>query len=435
MEMDALRRRALREDGFGLPLTTQSDAAAAAFDRAADRLLAGVGNPLAAADAALAEDPGMPLAHSLRASALMLAGDPGAARTAAERAVALASTATRRERQAAAINLDVVTGKREAALAGIRAHIQEFPRDALAIDPASSVFGLIGFSGRQNREAEQLALLEPLAPHYGDHWWYGRVLGFALLEYDAVDRALPMVQAALEVRPDSGHLAHVWVHALFEAGQHERALEWLGGWLPGFDPAGIMYCHLWWHLALFHLLRGDFAAMWKAYDAHCQADQSASPAINIFTDGVALAWRAEVAGAERSMDRLNALRAFGEKHFPRPGIFVDVHRAACLAALGDRPALAAFRADCRSALEKGRLAAGEVVLAICDGFEAFAEGDWARARECLRQAAPQVVRIGGSRAQRRIVSETLAAAEARVWKPASGRDLPPGHSPGGHFPG
>ncbi len=411
----------MRQDRYGLPLTTTSDAAAAAFDEAADRLLAGVGSPLEAADAAVAEDAGLPLAHSVRASGLMLAGKPQAAREAAEQAVSLAAGASRRERQHAAIILDVVTGRRDAALAKIREHIGDFPRDALAIDPAGSVFGLIGFSGRQDREAEQLALLAPLAPHYGDHWWYGRVMGFALLECGAEDRALPMLEAALAARPDSGHLAHTWVHGLFETGEHQRALDWLAGWLPGFDPSGIMYCHLWWHLALFHLLRRDFPAMWAAYDAHCRAGQSASPAINIFTDGVALAWRSEVAGAERSVARLEALRAFGEEHFPSPGIFVDVHRAACLSALEDRAALAAFRADCQGALAAGRLAAGEVVLKITDGFEAFAQGDWARAHQHLMDATPYVVRIGGSRAQRRLVSETLAEAAARLLAPGPGR--------------
>ncbi len=400
-------------DRYDQPLTTDSEAAARAFDAAADSLLAGVGNPLAAAEAVIEEDPEFALGHSARASALMLAGRIADAREAANRAVALAESASRRERQHTGIIQEVVSGRRDAALARVREHIQDFPRDALAIDPAAGVFGLIGFSGRQDREAEQLALLEPLASHYGDDWWYQQVLAFALLEYDRAPESLPLIEAALATRPDSGHTAHIWVHAKFEAGQHEEASAWLADWVPDFHPDGIMYCHLWWHLALFHLLNGDFEDMWRVYDERCREGQSASPSINLFTDGVALSWRSWVAGAERSSSRLEALRELGERFFPRPGIFVDVHRAACLAALEDWQALDDFRSDCQAAAEKGRLAAGHVVIELADGFEAFAREDWPTAHRVLTQALPSAVRIGGSRAQRRIVDETIEVAERR----------------------
>jgi tetratricopeptide (TPR) repeat protein len=401
-------------DHYDLPLSTASEAAAQAFDLAADSLLAGVGNPLAAADAVLAEDPEFALGHSARATALMLAGQLAEAREAAARGVELATSVSRREQQHAAIIQQVMSGRRDEALALIHEHIEDFPRDALAIDPAAGVFGLIGFSGRQNREQEQLALLQPLAPHYGDDWWYQQALAFALLEYDQARESLPLVEAALATRPDSGHVAHIWVHAKFEAGEHTDALAWLTDWVPGFQPDGIMYCHLWWHLALFHLLEGNFDAMWKIFDEHCQEGQSESPSINLFTDGVALTWRAWMAGAERSVARLERLRELGERYFPRPGIFVDVHQAACLAALEDWQALDDFRASCRVSEEKGFLTTGTVVFELADGFEAFAKENWSEAHRILSEALPSVVRIGGSRAQRRLVDETIAAAERHL---------------------
>lgn len=400
----------MHQDSYGLPLTAANDAAAGAYRLCADRLLAAVGDPLAAADAAIAADPDMPLAHSARAMALLFRGQPRAARDAVLRATRLAASATRRERQHVAIIADVVNAQRDAGLAKIREHVKDYPRDALAINPAAGVFGLIGFSGRSDREAEQVTLLQPLAKHYGDDWWYQHALGFALLEHDAVDRALPLVESAVASRPDSGHAAHTYVHAMFEAEQHERATSWLENWAPHYAPDGILYCHLWWHLALFYLQRHEFDEMWNVYDTHCRLGRSASLAINLFTDGVSLAWRAMVAGAERPTARLEALRRLGEGNFPKPGIFVDVHRAACLAALNDSEALAEFRRDLEEALAGGRLAAGPVVLKILDGFEAFAQQRWKRAYEMLVDAEPDVVRIGGSRAQRRIVSETRAAA-------------------------
>src|SRR3974377_748340 len=46
------------------------------------------------------------------------------------------------------------------------------PRDAMALAPSTGVFGLIGFSGKAGREGDQLALLEPLATHYCNDWWF-----------------------------------------------------------------------------------------------------------------------------------------------------------------------------------------------------------------------------------------------------------------------
>ncbi len=50
------------------------------------------------------------------------------------------------------------------------AHSVEYPRDACVVQPCLGVFGLIGFRGKPEREAEHLAFVERLAPHYGDDW-------------------------------------------------------------------------------------------------------------------------------------------------------------------------------------------------------------------------------------------------------------------------
>ena len=39
-------------------------------------------------------------------------------------------------------------------------------RDVLTMQPCSTVFGLIGFSGRRGRDAQMLAFMSGLAPHY-----------------------------------------------------------------------------------------------------------------------------------------------------------------------------------------------------------------------------------------------------------------------------
>ena len=121
-----------------------------------------------------------------------------------------------------------------------------------------------------------------------------------------------------------------------------------------------------------------------------------------------------MAGAERSVERFAQLRELGERYFPRPGIFVDVHRAACLAALEDWQALDEFREGIRVTADKGFLTTGTVVFELVDGFEAFVKESWSEAQRILTAALPSVVRIGGSRAQRRLIDETIAAARRHL---------------------
>ena len=75
------------------------------------------------------------------------------------RARELAAGATPREQSHIAIFEKILTGQAAAALEAIREHMKSWPRDAMALAPATSVFGLIGFSGKVGREVDQLAVL------------------------------------------------------------------------------------------------------------------------------------------------------------------------------------------------------------------------------------------------------------------------------------
>jgi hypothetical protein len=58
------------------------------------------------------------------------------------------------------------------AVASARAHAMEFPRDTMIVQPLTSIFDLIGFSGLASQQAEQLAFLTTLALFYGDDCWF-----------------------------------------------------------------------------------------------------------------------------------------------------------------------------------------------------------------------------------------------------------------------
>lgn len=398
-------------DRYGLEISTTSSVAQEQYIEACDHLLgaeAGVAPCLAAA---IAADPTFALPHAAMARVLQMNARPDDARRAAELATQLAGAgATDRERQHIETVRLAVNGQTPAALELIRRHVGQFPNDAVALAPATGVFGMIGFSGRIGREHELLELLEPLAPHYGDDWWFRTVLAFALTESGQWSRSRELAEHALEQRPQSPHAAHTLTHALYEAGDDAATTAFLESWLPDSDNASMLHCHIWWHYALQLVAAGRHADAWDAFSSNCLPGTTASPAINVFTDSASFLWRSELAGAERDADRWTIVKDFYEATFPRPMVFVDAHVGLAYAALDDTEQIDVVEAQLTQMAVHGNLPAGHAAATLTRGYRAFARGDWSGAIEVFEPVMPEVVRIGGSRAQRDLVTNTLLAA-------------------------
>jgi tetratricopeptide (TPR) repeat protein len=398
------------DDAFGLPLSTHAREARDAYVEAIDRLLALQGGAGESLERALRADPGFALAHAARGRWLQMCGDAAAARDALARATALAADAGERERAHVAVLALIAAGDATRALAAARAHLDAHPRDALVLSTCSSVFGLIGFSGRVDREAAQLALLERLAPHWDGDGWFLAMHAFAEVETGRVAPGLARAERAFALAPRNANVAHVLAHALYEADDDARTVRELRAWLPGYPRESPLACHLWWHVALCELAAGRLDRVAAILVDEVLPDASRSLPLNTYTDGVSLLWRMSIAGMPTDPAHWRSVREFGERRWPSPGVFVDAHHALALAGDGDADALRAYVAGLEDALARGRLAAGPVVPAIARAAAAWLDGDRARTAALLEPMLDEVVRIGGSRAQRDLVLRTAVVA-------------------------
>ncbi|MFV0259445.1 MAG: tetratricopeptide repeat protein [Acidimicrobiales bacterium] len=408
-------------DRYDLALTTSSSAARDAYVDGVDRLLGAYpGGESCLADA-IAADPRFALAHAALARQQQVAGRPDEARATVERAVELARDATGRERRHVEIIALLVAGRVPESLALTREHLGDHPRDAFVLSPAAGVFGSIGFSGRVDREPEQLALLESVAPHYGDDWWFQSAHAFALVETGRWEQGRDLVARSLDQRPDNAHAAHILTHALYEGGADDEARAFLGDFLTRSDPDSLMHCHNWWHHSLQLLTDGQTDAAWTAFSRNCLPGAvdagPASPAINVFTDAASFLWRAELAGVPRNPTAWASVRSYYEERFPHPIVFVDAHAGLPYAALGELDALDACITELQELGEAGRLPAGTTAAGLARAFGAYAEEEWDTAIGILRPLMPEVVRIGGSRAQRDLVTNTLLSAYVKAGRP------------------
>ena len=411
------------KDRYDLELTTHSEKARDAYVAGIDGLLAATPDPAARLHESLQEDPGFALAHAALARDHQLAGRMKEAREGIEQAVECVASATERERQHVEILRLIIFGQAEDALSLTRRHIQDYPLDAFALAPSCSVFGLIGFSGRTGREEEQRLLLEPLVDIYGDDWWFHSAWAFALLEVGEWEKATALVQRSLEQSPRNAHAAHTYAHCLYESGSDADARAYLEDWLPDHPREGLLHCHLWWHLALVRLVEGDVDGMWQAFDDNVSPGATDCPAINVMSDAAALLWRAELAGQQRSLDRWRKVAAFKQEAFPKPIVFIDAHGGLPAAALGDAPGVQEHIDQVLDFAAKGRLPAGTVAADLTTAFNAYANAEWGKTIATLEPVMDEVVRIGGSRAQRDLVTCTLLSAYIKDGRQADAASL------------
>src|SRR5271168_4451283 len=203
-------------DRYELPLSTASSAARDAYVRGCEAKLTMYPGALEGFDRAIAADPGFALAHAARAHVLLERGDAAAARASMAAANSLAAGLPAREASHIAFFNLLSVGDTEAALAALPGHLDVWPRDALVLGTTAFTNGLIGSSGRAGQKRALLALLDRLAPGYGDDWWFTAHHGMALSENGQRDAAGPKIDRSLAQNPKNPWAAHAFAHLCYE---------------------------------------------------------------------------------------------------------------------------------------------------------------------------------------------------------------------------
>jgi hypothetical protein len=304
------------------------------------------------------------------------------------------------------------------------AHLDEWPRDAMIFILPMGAFGLFAFSGMADHDQARVDLSERLAKHYGDDWFFLVSLGWSHTENGNVAHGRKLTERGFEARRTNGHAVHALAHAMFEDGSGDDAEQLISTWLPSYHRSGLMHGHISWHQALVALERGDAARALAIYAERVQPKVTTAPPINSVTDGASLLWRLMAYGHAVPKDIWDDAAAHAERSFPKAGVpFADMHMALVAAATENHAALAQRLADLEKRLADGKLAPGPVLPAICRGVLAFANGDYKACVRTLEPVAAEVVRIGGSHAQREIIEDTLLVAFMKSGEPAKARDL------------
>jgi len=388
-------------DRYGLPLTTASPVAAAHFQAGMDRLLSYGAGAEESFAAAVQADEGLALAHAGVALVAVVRGDAAAAREATGRARAHVAGATRRERQHVEAVSALIGGDTARGLALVDEHVEEFPRDALLVNQASSA---IGFAGAPDREQERMTFVERLAPAYGDDWWFQSALAFTYHEVDRYEESRRLSERSLQQYPGNANASHNLAHVAFETLDTAAGGAFLDEWMQGYDRRASFHCHLAWHQAMFALHEGRYARALEIFQRDIVG--AVNPRLAMI-DGSALLWRFRLDGEPHEASAWRSLADLAER-VSRPGfVFGEIHAALAYVACGDTAAFDRLLDGLRALHAKGHPIAGAVALPMTLGAAAFAAGDHAGALAHLEPVEREFHRVGGSHAQWELFEETM----------------------------
>jgi tetratricopeptide (TPR) repeat protein len=415
-----------RLDRYSLPLSTTSDLAAERYQAGIDLLLSLWPGADETLDEAMAADPDFALACAARARLHAIRAEVTEARAKIAKAMELvARNGTERERSHVEVLSLAINGQATKALAAALAHTDKWPRDIVIMSLPLGAFGLFAFSGMANHDQARVDLCERHARHFdADDWWFLTYRGWAHGENGNVPLGRSLTQRALELRRHNVNAAHAVAHVLYEAGANDEAERMIAGWLPEYDKSGVLHGHIAWHAALIALERGDTDRALAVYNEHVAPSASSGVPINVVSDTSSFLWRMQAYGYTVSAGLWDDAARYASGYFKQAGFaFADFHMALVAAATGDKEGLLQRVDALHGLVEAGNLPAGPVVPAICRAALAFAEENYTHCAEILEPVARDVVRIGGSGAQREIVEDTLLVSFMRSGEAVKARTL------------
>ncbi len=304
------------------------------------------------------------------------------------------------------------------------AHLDEWPRDAMIFVLPMGAFGLL------HSPAWPITIRRVSTCASGMRNTMATTGSSSPISAGRTPRTATSAKAATspsarsKVGARTRNAVHALAHAMFEDGSGDDAERLISDWLPGYDRSGLLHGHISWHQALVALEQGDVARALAIYAERVQPKVTTAPPLNSVTDGASLLWRLAAYGHTVPKEIWDDAAAHAERSFPKAGVpFADMHMALVAAATGNHASLAQRIADLEKRLADGKLAPGPMLPAVCRAMLAFADGDYKACARTLEPIAAEVVRIGGSHAQREIVEDTLLVAFMKGGEPAKAREL------------
>jgi tetratricopeptide (TPR) repeat protein len=258
--------------------------------------------------------------------------------------------------------------------------------------------------------------------HRGTSFAWG-LLAFAHEQVGELDAAQAAGEHAVAMNPDDPWAQHAVAHVHEARGDAGAGIAWLAPRAASWDRcSSFMFTHNWWHLALFHLERGEAGAALALYDERVWGVRKGY--VQDQVNAVSLLARLEQAGVDVGARWVDVAGHVRPRIFDRQSAFLDLHFGYALARAGEDSAVGQL---IDGVVEHAALSATplwrEVALPALHGLVACARGQWREAAVRLGPLAGRLHRLGGSTAQQawfeRLRRRALAAERLHAHDLAS----------------
>lgn len=242
------------------------------------------------------------------------------------------------------------------------------------------------------------------------------MLAFGLEESHLLREAEAVAWRALEADETEGWAQHALAHVMLTEGRCDEGRGFLAGRAPTWEGKNsVLVAHNWWHVALFAISQGDYAAALAAHDDHITGIQPDYSQDQI--NEISLLARLEMVGCDVGnrwvglADRLSVRTG----DFVTPFLTMQYLYALARAGRGEADDLLANLRDL-AVPEWSAAIWRDMAMPACEGLAAHARGDYARAADALGRAVPLLWKGGGSHAQRDVFHQIHLDALIRAGR-------------------
>jgi hypothetical protein len=306
-----------------------------------------------------------------------------------------------------------------------------YPHDLLALKFAHDSYFYLGYS-REMRDsvAHVLPLWKPSTPLYG--YLYG-MQSFGLSQTNFFNQAERAAQKGLELNRNDAWSTHTLCHINEYRNTAADAIRFLRNTETDWAACNLLAKHNYWHLALYHLERNEHDLALKVFDENIFSPSKNLSSYFDIVDACALLYRLKLDNckeAENNSERWSRLKDACLPLLNDNGFaFNDIHIFMSLSACGDKTSKISFIDTFQSYLTEPdpsetygsskivnnylKKIKKNIASKIYTSIEHFDNGDFDRVVETLYPIRYEIIKVGGSNAQRDVFHQLLTQSALR----------------------
>uniref|UniRef100_UPI0037E88DDA tetratricopeptide repeat protein 38 n=1 Tax=Semicossyphus pulcher TaxID=241346 RepID=UPI0037E88DDA len=289
----------------------------------------------------------------------------------------------------------------------------EHPTDMLALKFAHDAYF---YCGAQNQLRDSVARVlpywKPQMPLFG---YLKGMYSFGLLETRFYDQAEKVAMEGLALNPEDAWSVHSVAHVYEMRAEVDKGLKFMESRENDWKVSDILASHNYWHWALYFVEKRQYEAALEIFDSQIFRRCKATGSMLDVVDATSLLYRLEMEGVcvkDRWRELLQVTKPHTDDHVT---LFNDVHFL--MASLGAKESATSQRL--LEGLQELVKAPGEnyqhklggtLGVPMCQAMIEYDQGNYNRAVELLYPLRYDIVKMGGSDAQRDIFNQLLIHA-------------------------